>query len=1371
MNKIFKIIWNKTTQRLEVVSELAKSQGKATASADKRESLNDSSLKGFKLTQGLKPLSLLVAFAIAMPSYATVTEYNKNAPNSLHIWGKKNVSQGGVSDALVEAAVITGTGNALGDERPGGVFFAYDNRNDSGTQVTPNAINIFGRDNKVNVGNKVNIIGTNNTVLNNAIGNSGTNLAINAMGNNIAVMNPRRSSYFGNDIYANSAYLGIGNNLTIAAGGQAVGTDIRLSGNSMAFGSSITTGNANNFLVGSDITATNQNQFISGKNITSGLLGASLMGRSITVNQGWADNLLAVGNELNITAPGSNRATEAVVMGVKSNITGGVKAVTIGSNVTSESASNSVTIGSDISTNKPNTVTIGSGNTKTEQNYSIAIGNNASTLNNSKDNGIAIGRNSVVRGDSGIALGLSAESYNDVDVAIGRNSKTDANTNSTLSAWNVSGENVLAKYNKQGTIQTTDSDNGGVVSFGSSTVKRQLKNVAAGDVSATSTDAINGAQLYALAEVVKPGTLTINAGTTKVADWKANSDKTIGFESTNNNLAVSADAANGKVKFTLADNLSVTSVTASGVEIGKNNIAVNANNKKITGLADATLSTTSNEAVTGRQLQATNANVTNVQNIANTANANASAAKQAADNAAAAVSNSYLHVKSTKTGNLAALNANGGATGDNSVALGPNATAAGSGSIAIGDEAVTSNNAGTIAIGQNAAANTNNATVIGRDAKTVGAATDSVVIGLGSIATSTSATAIGKNANASGASSISIGQNTVTTGSATAALGYNVTATGTNATAVGSYGNASGNNSITVGSANASGSSATAVGAGANAAGGSSAAFGQRANATNLASLALGYQANATGNWTVAVGGDVNATGDFAIAMGNRANASALNATSIGRDSAASGVNATAVGTGANAALDRTLALGRGATANTATGDVAIGDSSTTSAVHTPSTLTINGKDISANFQRAKANGDIGGVVSVGSNAVKRQIQNVGAGDVSANSTDAINGSQLYHVATELNTLATAAKTTADNTAGKVTALEARTQTFKVKNAKRAETTTDGNAKEWGLNQNNEITFGATSALSVSTDGNGNIIYDLSEETKKSLNKANSAAAELNTMKADVAAAKQKADAATAKAADAATKADAATATANDAKDKAADAVTKADAATSTANDAKEKAAEVKAKVDNSGLDANGQNTKVGSGSTYAGGSNATAIGGSTKATKANTTAVGQGSEATAKGATAIGQGAKATGENAVAIGTGSVAGEANTVSVGSQGNERRITNVAAGKNPTDAANVGQINAAENRMNNKLGKLDKKLRGGVASAVAVANIPQVTIPGASMVALGVGNYKGQSAVAVGYSRASDSNRVIIKMTAGASTQRDYTFGAGIGYQW
>ena len=1354
MNKIFKIIWNKTTQRLEVVSELAKSQGKAKASTDKRESLNDSSLKGFKLTQGLKPLSLLVAFAIAMPSYAAVTNFSDSQNNGLNIWGSNNSRQGNVGTDQVNAAVITGAGNTLGDDLSGKAFYPYDNRQDDNSQKAPDAINIYGRSNKVNVGNKVNVFGTNNKVVHNSIGNSGTNLAINAMGNNIHVQNPRRSSYFGNDIYANSAHLGIGNNLSIAAGGQAVGTNITVSGDSMAIGSTITSTRSNNFLVGDSLTATNQNQFIAGQNISSGLLGASLLGRNITINNGWANNLLAVGNSLTVNVPNTNSATDAVIMGVNSTITGGVKAVTIGSNVTSESASNSVTIGSDISTNKPNTVTIGSGNTKTEQNYSIAIGNNASTLNNSNDNGIAIGRNSVVRGDSGIALGLSAESYNPVDVAIGRNSKTDANTNSNLSAWTVSGEDVLAKYNKNGTIQTTGANNGGVVSFGSSTVKRQLKNVAAGDVSATSTDAINGAQLYALAEVVKPGTLTINAGTTKVADWKANSDKTIGFESTNSNLAVSADTVNGKVKFTLANDLSVNSVTASGVEIGKNNVAVNANNKKITRLADAELSTISTDAVTGRQLQSTNENVTNVQNIANTANTNASAAKQAADNAAAAVRNSYLHVNSSKTGNLGALNATANATGANSIALGPNATAAGPSSIAIGDEAVTSSNQGTIAIGQNAAANTNNATVIGRDAKTEGLATDSVVIGLGSIARNTSATAIGKNANASGASSISIGQNTVTTGSATAALGYNVTATANNATAVGSYGNASGSDSITVGAASASNNNAVAIGKGANTTGSSGTAVGTEATATGNSTAALGQKANATGLASVALGFQANATKEWAISIGGNSAANGVNSTSIGRGAVAGGEQATALGAVANAGKDKSLALGRGATANTAAGDVAIGDSSVTATANDVSDFTIGSTTFSAsNFVKETSNG----VVSVGSGSIKRQIQNVGAGAITATSSDAINGSQLYHVASTLNTVATDAKTTADNAAGKVTALEARKQTFKVKNSDTEKATKDGKANEWTLNKNNEVTFGATSDLTVSTDGNGNIVYGLSATAKEAVTKAAKAVADIDTIKTDVADAKQKAGAA------------------------------------STA------AAAANAKIDNSGLATNDQNTKLGSGSTYTDGSNATAIGGSAKATAENTTAVGQGAEATKKGATAmgqgakataenttsvgqgaeatkqdataIGQGAKATAENAIAIGTGSVAAEANTVSIGSQGNERRITNVSTGVNPTDAANVGQVNAVENRINNKLGKLDKKLRSGVASAVAVANIPQVTIPGASMVALGVGNYKGQSAVAVGYSRASDSNRVIIKMTAGASTQRDYTFGAGIGYQW
>lgn len=178
MNKIFKIIWNKTTQRLEVVSELAKSQGKATASTDKRESLNDSSVKRFKLTQGLKPLSLLVAFALAMPSHAAQTKFPNSQNGSLNIWGSDNRREGTVRENIANVAVIAGANNILGHEFVENnqvKYFEYDNNENvafegntlknKGTLKVPEGINIVGRDNRVNVGNKVNVFGINNQLL------------------------------------------------------------------------------------------------------------------------------------------------------------------------------------------------------------------------------------------------------------------------------------------------------------------------------------------------------------------------------------------------------------------------------------------------------------------------------------------------------------------------------------------------------------------------------------------------------------------------------------------------------------------------------------------------------------------------------------------------------------------------------------------------------------------------------------------------------------------------------------------------------------------------------------------------------------------------------------------------------------------------------------------------------------------------------------------------------------------------------------------------------------------------------------------------------------------------------------------------------
>ena len=119
-------------------------------------------------------------------------------------------------------------------------------------------------------------------------------------------------------------------------------------------------------------------------------------------------------------------------------------------------------------------------------------------------------------------------------------------------------------------------------------------------------------------------------------------------------------------------------------------------------------------------------------------------------------------------------------------------------------------------------------------------------------------------------------------------------------------------------------------------------------------------------------------------------------------------------------------------------------------------------------------------------------------------------------------------------------------------------------------------------------------------------------------------------------------------------------------------------------------------------------------------------------------------------------------------------GSATRITNVAAGVNPTDAVNVSQLGGLKNdihNMNNRLGKVNREARAGVAGANAAASLPQVYIPGKSMVAAAGGTFKGQNAFAVGYSRSSDNGKLILKLQGNANTQGDVGGGIGVGYQW
>ncbi|MBR8202979.1 YadA family autotransporter adhesin [Burkholderia vietnamiensis] len=179
-------------------------------------------------------------------------------------------------------------------------------------------------------------------------------------------------------------------------------------------------------------------------------------------------------------------------------------------------------------------------------------------------------------------------------------------------------------------------------------------------------------------------------------------------------------------------------------------------------------------------------------------------------------------------------------------------------------------------------------------------------------------------------------------------------------------------------------------------------------------------------------------------------------------------------------------------------------------------------------------------------------------------------------------------------------------------------------------------------------------------------------------------------------------------------------------------------------------------------------------------ATDANTTWIAR-ADAGSMGSTAT-----ATGKNAVAVGQGSVADRDNSFSVGAQGNERQITNVAAGTAPTDAVNVQQLNDNLNaastqakgytdqrvgQVYNAFNDLKKDMYGGVASAMAVAGLPQPTGAGRSMVSAATSNYHGQQGFAAGYSYVTESNRWVVKASVTGNTRSDFGAVVGAGYQF
>jgi autotransporter adhesin len=181
-------------------------------------------------------------------------------------------------------------------------------------------------------------------------------------------------------------------------------------------------------------------------------------------------------------------------------------------------------------------------------------------------------------------------------------------------------------------------------------------------------------------------------------------------------------------------------------------------------------------------------------------------------------------------------------------------------------------------------------------------------------------------------------------------------------------------------------------------------------------------------------------------------------------------------------------------------------------------------------------------------------------------------------------------------------------------------------------------------------------------------------------------------------------------------------------------------------------------------------GSNASAYGSNTVASAADSSALGSGAKATASKATAVGTGAQATGNNSVALGAGSVADQDNTVSVGSVGSERRVINMAPGVNGTDGANINQLNTLRNDLGSSIASVQRSAFAGVAAAMAMPNLTPRE-PGKTIVAAGVGNYKGYSAVAASATYRSRDGAWLVNGGLSVTPHGDTGLRAQVGYEF
>ena len=636
-----------------------------------------------------------------------------------------------------------------------------------------------------------------------------------------------------------------------------------------------------------------------------------------------------------------------------------------------------------------------------------------------------------------------------------------------------------------------------------------------------------------------------------------------------------------------------------------------------------------------------------------------------------------------------------------SITLGNNATSQSGYGVTLGDRASSGTGSNSVAIGLMAKTSNEKA---GGNSQTA--------VGVASYADGEGSSAFGANANATGSTATAIGRATKAIAQSASAFGDSASASSWGATALGVGASARADNSIAVGSAAvtegrestalgrrsyAGAQSATALGTLANASAIVSTAVGNDAKASAIQASALGNGAEASGGSSMALGAKARASGSDALASGSNASASSDNSIAIGKDSQSSAINAIAVGQASNASAVSAIVIGTQAK-GTHENSVTLGSYSSSAANNFDQTAkALSSFDDKATGTTVNYNGTSStqkGAVSVGDGTLVRQIQNVGAGRITATSNDAVNGSQLYqaYYNAGFNIQNNGTETSRINTHGKVNFVNGENTEVVVKdgenaaeikvNAKDTSASVEAGSDAITVTVGEPTKVTGKDGVTVTTVTNYKV--DLSQKTKDEIKNAGGRGFNV-------------------------------TASASEG---------------TVVNEVTEETVQSTAtKMDKLTLDA-GKNIKL-----------------THKKGKVLSVAVSD----------------TPTFTNVTTTGDINVGGTVHAHG-GLDVHNNRIVNVADPKDPTDAVNKRYVD-------NKIDHVDRRLRAGIAGATAISFLQRPNEAGKSLVSVGVGGYRNENALAVGYGRNSDNNKISIKVGASINTRSDVNWGGSIGYQW